>query len=119
MRLEDARSQLEDDLQQDADQLTFNTPNYNDLRGLLDFLDSGKMEVRLHEGRKLHAKAYIFRFAGGGCIVGSSNLTYGGLKGNLELNLGCYEDCVVARVENWFDDLWEHSKPYDLKDVLQ
>ena len=81
---------------------------------MLDFLDSVKMEVRLHDRRFLHAKAYIFR-VGGGCIVGSSNLTYGGLQGNLELNLGHYEEAVVAKVENWFDELWEDSKPYDSK----
>ena len=116
VRLEVALDQLDAALRHDGDLLLFDAVTHKAVRRLLDFLDSGKMEVRLHDRQFLHAKAYIFR-VGGGCIVGSSNLTYGGLVRNLELNLGCYEDTVVARVENWFDELWEQSKVYDLKAI--
>jgi hypothetical protein len=83
----------------------------------LEFLHSGKIEVRRYEDQFLHAKAFIFRVRGGGSIVGSANLTYGGLRNNLELNLGHYEDPVVSKVETWFDDLWDKAKPFDLAAV--
>ncbi len=70
--------------------------------------------MRRFENHFLHAKAFVFRVAGGGLLVGSSNLTYGGLRRNLELNLGHYEDPVVGKVETWFDALWEQAAPYDL-----
>jgi len=77
-----------------------------------------KLKVRRFEKHFLHAKAFIFRVVGGGTVVGSSNLTYGGLSGNLELNLGHYEDPVVGKVEAWFDELWEQAAPYDLADLF-
>lgn len=100
------------------DLLPFDEDTDAALRRLLGLLHSGKIEVRLYERGFLHAKAYIFRTAGGGTIVGSSNLTYSGLCRNRELNLGHYDDPAVGRVEQWFDELWEESEPYDLAAVF-
>src|SRR5262249_39172138 len=55
-----------------------------------------------------------FNVPNGGLLVGSSNLTHAGLRSNLELNLGHYEDPVVTKVENWFEELWEKAVPFDL-----
>ena len=81
---------------------------------LLDLFHQGQVQVRRYTHEFLHAKAYLFRTIKGGVIVGSSNFTYGGLTSNLELNLGDYDPDVVARVEEWFDKLWENAEPYDL-----
>ena len=89
------------------------------IRRLLGFLESGRIEVRRYEGHFLHAKAFIFRGEDRGLLAGSSNLTQAGLKSNLELNLGHYEDPLVARVEEWFDKLWEDAVPYDLASVYE
>lgn len=109
--------QLDAGLARSRDLLPFDEETDRALRRLLGFLHSGKIEVRRVEDRFLHAKAFIFRVVGGGCLVGSSNLTYAGLRSNLELNLGHYEDPVVGKVEKWFDELWEHARPYDLAAV--
>lgn len=100
------------------DLLPFDQATDAAIRRLLELLRSGKIEVRRYGEQFLHAKAFIFRAAGGGTVVGSSNLTYGGLRGNLELNLGLYEDPVVGKVERWFDDLWAKATPFDLAAVF-
>jgi superfamily II DNA/RNA helicase len=86
---------------------------------LLGFLHSGKIEVRLYNEHFLHAKAFLFRGPDRGVISGSSNLTRGGLRWNLELNLGHYEDPLTGRVEQWFDDLWERAAPFDLAAIYE
>src|SRR5436190_2209872 len=56
----------------------------------------------------------FFRTASGGLVTGSSNLTYAGLRKNLELNLGHFDVPAVPRVEVWFDELWENAELFDL-----
>ena len=109
-----ALTQLEVGLRRGRDLLPFDSQTDRAIRRLLDYLHSGKIEVRRYDQQFLHAKSFIFRTVGGGVLVGSSNLTYGGLKGNLELNLGHYEDPVVGKVETWFDELWAKATPFDL-----
>lgn len=107
-------ARLEIGLQRGCDLLPFDVETDRVLRRLLEYLHSGKIEVRRMVGQFLHAKAFLFRVVGGGVLVGSSNLTNAGLRRNLELNLGHYEDPVVGKVENWYDELWERASPYDL-----
>ncbi|MCH8824242.1 MAG: helicase [Planctomycetes bacterium] len=109
-----ALSQLDKGLEHDRDLLPFDEETDAAVRRLLEMLHSNKIEVRRVVRQFLHAKAYIFRLAGGGSVVGSSNLTFSGLRRNLELNLGQYSDPVVGKIENWFDELWEGAEPYDL-----
>ena len=54
-----------------------------------------------------------------GVIAGSSNLTSGGLTSNLELNLGRYDQPVVSRARQWFDELWDEAVDYDLAVVFE
>lgn len=61
----------------------------------------------------LHAKAWILtdatRFA---ALVGSSNLTGGGLRDNVEANLlvqGIVNDPLCRELVGWFDQLWDDS----------
>ena len=97
-------------------------------KGILQFIDdltSGKIELRAHPDKKIHAKVYIFRpetfneYAPCEVITGSSNLTDAGLGTNPESNyefnvcLRDYEDVKFASDE--FERLWEESEPI-LKD---
>lgn len=113
-QVQSAINQLDTGLAHARDLLPFDEDTDAAIRKLLGHLHSGKVEVRRYERQFLHAKTYIFRVHGGGLIVGSSNLTFAGLRSNLELNLGHYEDPVVAKVEQWFEELWEAAQPYDL-----
>lgn len=100
-------------LRRDRDLLAFTPATERALRRLLEFLESGRVEVRRYEKRFLHGKAFVFEQ--GQCVVaGSSNFTAAGLVTNLELNLGHYEPRVVERVQRWFEALWAEAVPYDL-----
>lgn len=103
-------------LAEDRDILGFTVEVDATLQRLLDFLESGRIEVRRYEQSFLHGKAFIF--AGDeGVISGSSNFTAAGLIRNLELNMGRYDPTPVRKVQDWFDDLWEQASPYDLASI--
>jgi len=108
---------LQEGLARQCDLLPFDREEDQWVRRLLKLLYSERIEVRRSEGRILHAKAYIFRTRDSGVLVGSSNFTWGGLAGNLELNLGHYEPALVEQVCQWFDELWETARPFDLAKI--
>ena len=105
-------------LRRDRDRLPFSPRSRAAVGELLEFLDSGKIEVRRYEHRFLHGKAFLFS-GKHGVLAGSSNFTLAGLTTNLELNLGQYQPGVVARVEEWFDRLWNDAVPYDLAAIYR
>jgi len=92
--------------------------------GIIQFLQDltdGKIELRAHPNKKIHAKVYIFRpasfneYAPCEVISGSSNLTDAGLGANPDSNyefnvsLREYEDVKFATEE--FERLWLESVP--------
>jgi len=111
--------QLEHGLRRERDLLPFDLEEDRAIRSLLDFLRSGRIEVRRYEGHFLHAKAFVFRGQERGLLAGSANLTRAGLRTNLELVLGHHEDPLVARVETWFDSLWDEAVPFDLAAIYE
>lgn len=105
-------------LKDDRDILGFTAEVDGTLQRLLEFLASGRVEVRRYEKAFLHGKAFLFGDAEG-VISGSSNFTAAGLTTNLELNLGRYDPAPVRMVKAWFEDLWEEATPYDLASVYE
>jgi superfamily II DNA/RNA helicase len=100
--------------------------NYDEIteKGIIQFIEdltNGKIELRAHPKKKIHAKVYIFRpasfneYAPCEVITGSSNLTDAGLGANPESNyefnvsLRDYEDVQFASEE--FERLWTESIP--------
>ena len=91
-------------------------------KGILKFIDwlkSGKLEIRAYPTENIHAKVYIMTFAEGDrdvgrVITGSSNFTLAGLVDNLEFNVELKNradyDFSIAK----FNELWANS--VDLKD---
>ncbi|MBT3208366.1 MAG: helicase [Bacteroidetes bacterium] len=92
--------------------------------GVLDFIQDlidGKIEVRAHNSKAIHAKFYLFlpekytEHSDGWVIMGSSNLTEAGLgikkSPNYELNIALkdYDDVKFSNGE--FEKLWEESTP--------
>jgi hypothetical protein len=115
----DALSSQTEGLERDRNLLEFNAPTEGAVRKLLEFLESGRMEVRRYEKGFLHGKAFLFSTDDEGVISGSSNFTAAGLTRNLELNMGRYDPTPVAKVRGWFDSLWEEAVPYDLAEVYR
>ena len=92
------------------------------VRKFIEWIRSGKLQVKLYREQNIHAKVYIMTPASpkpsldhGYVITGSSNLSYSGLKGNLEFNVLLREpedhDYALYR----FNELWEQG--VDVKDV--
>ncbi len=101
-------------LEEDRDLLGFSVEADSTGRRLVEWLRSGKVEVRRLEDAFLHGKAFIVDSHDEGVIAGSSNLTYAGLATNIELNLGQYQPHVVGQVREWFDGLWDRANRFDL-----
>jgi len=116
--LADKLLEEENGIRKDRDLLEFEPEVDAKVHRLLEFLKSGKVEVRRYESGFLHGKAFIFS-DDEGVLAGSSNFTAAGLLSNLELNLGHYQPGLVKRVKEWFGDLWVESVPYDLASIYE
>ncbi len=85
----------------------------------LEWLDSGKLEIKAYPAENIHAKLYIMTFAegdrdAGRVITGSSNFTQAGLVDNLEFNVELKTRTDYDFALNKFNGLWENA--VDVKD---
>lgn len=88
----------------------------------IEWIRSGKLEIRAHPSKDLHAKVYIMTFGEsdkdkGRVITGSSNLTQAGLQDNLEFNVELKSRPDYDFAISKFNELWANavdiSKPYE------
>ncbi len=114
-----ALQQLDEGLCRARDLLPFDLQTDSTVRRLIDLLDSAKIEVRRCEDRFLPAKAILFDIDGGGVLAGTANFSLAGMQEPTSLTLGHYQDPVVTRVVDWFEDLWTAAVPYDLADLYR
>ncbi len=117
-QINDSLQTLDHNLKRDRDLLGFTREVEDNLQELVEFLRSDSVEVRRHEERFIHGKAYLFSDHQG-VIAGSSNFTGAGLNSNLELNIGAYDPHVTGEVQDWFDDLWAESEEFDLASLYE
>ena len=100
--------------------------------GILKFVDDlidGRIEVRAHNSKTLHAKFYLFlpelhsEHSDGWVIMGSSNLTEAGLgikkSPNYELNIALKDFDDVSFAKNEFSILWDQSTQILPADILK
>ena len=98
-----------------ADQLVWAAPSASDessLRQLLNDLESGLVDIKFYGRERLHAKLYVVHLGEGPMktwrgVVGSSNLTNAGLKGQGELNLEETDHQLTGELSEWFDTKWD------------
>ena len=88
----------------------------------LEWVRSGKLEIKAYPTENLHAKVYIMTFAEGDrdkgrIITGSSNLTQSGLQDSLEFNVELKNRADYEFAISKFNELWavavDVSKPYE------
>jgi len=106
-------------------QLTVGAPNVADEQGLRRLsaqLKAGKVIVKLHLEHLLHAKLYLcYRDDHDNPItgyVGSSNLTFSGLRGQGELNVDVLDQDACRKLQKWFDDRWHNRWSLDITKEL-
>jgi superfamily II DNA/RNA helicase len=104
--------------------------------GMLQFIEdivSGKIEVRAHPSKRIHAKIYILypdsfnkHTLNAGVITGSSNFTDSGLgltdQKQYEFNVLLHDNSDVSFALSEFNKLWEEAKdctilPQEIKNV--
>jgi len=85
-------------------------------RIFIEWLRSGKIEMRIYPDSVLHAKVYIMRNNPGkepehygSVITGSSNFSLAGLKNNLEFNVELKDIRDVGFALGKFNKFWEES----------
>jgi hypothetical protein len=106
-----------DEIERDRDLLGFSYEADQNATRLIEWLRSGKAEVKRFEKGFLHGKAFIVATDNEAVVAGSSNFTRAGLSQNEELNLGLYGSGGVGQVVEWFDRLWEQAEDFDLASI--
>jgi len=100
-------------------------------KGVLKFVNDlvdGRIEVRAHNSKNLHAKFYLFlpqnhtEHSDGWVIMGSSNLSEAGLgikkTPNYEMNIALKDFDEVNFAKKEFDSLWGQSTPILPADII-
>lgn len=92
------------------------------VRIFIDWLKSGKLEMRMYTQAPIHAKVYIMRKDSekvpdtfGSVITGSSNFSEAGLLNNLEFNVELKDAPDVKFALKKFEELW--AKAIDIRDT--
>lgn len=89
---------------------------------IINALRTKKIECRVYNKNKFHAKTYITYFRddlknhfieamnapSGYALVGSSNFTDAGLTQNIELNVQVHQE--AEELQKWFNDHWEEGE---------
>ena len=80
----------------------------------VEWLKSGKLEIRSYPDERIHAKVYIMSFVSGDrdvgrVITGSSNLTQSGLRDNLEFNVELKSRADYDFAKEKFEELWQKA----------
>ena len=97
--------------------------NYEVESGILKFIEyikTGKLEIKAYPSYNIHAKVYISRFYKedrdfGRVITGSSNFSEAGLNSQYEFNVELKNKQDVLYALNKFEELWKDA--VDLSDV--
>jgi superfamily II DNA or RNA helicase len=88
-------------------------PFLNGVPAVLEALRSGRLDCRVYDREKFHAKAYIthakLEVIGSQALVGSSNFTHPGLTRNIELNIQVQSAREVAQLQEWFESHWNDA----------
>ena len=86
----------------------------------IEYIKSGKLEIKAYPSYNIHAKVYISRFQEddrdfGRVITGSSNFSESGLNSQYEFNVELKNTADVKYALNKFEDLWKDA--VDLSEI--
>jgi superfamily II DNA/RNA helicase/HKD family nuclease len=100
-----------DDLATEMEHAADNHATELGVKKFIEFLQSGKLQIRAHPSQNIHAKVYINRFPAGfieygKVITGSSNFSHAGLVGQYEFNVELKNSADVDYALAKFEALW-------------
>ena len=118
----EAKQILEESIVNEFDNASNSSEVEKGVRVFIDWLKSGKLEMRMYTESPLHAKVYIMRKDQekvpdmyGSVITGSSNFSEAGLVNNLEFNVELKDSPDVKFALDKFEELW--AKGEDIKEA--
>ena len=83
------------------------------VKKFIEFIRSGKLEIKAYPSRQIHAKVYISRYNSellyGSVVTGSSNFSESGLNGNYEFNVELKNRSDVNYALEKFEKLWKEA----------
>ena len=109
---------LEETIENEFENATTTSEVEKGVRVFIDWLKSGKLEMRLYTESPIHAKVYIMRKVPdmfGSVITGSSNFSEAGLLNNMEFNVELKDAPDVQFALDKFEELW--AKGEDIKET--
>ena len=120
--LEAVRSRATETLDNSLESDKEENPFLKGVPAILEALRSRRIECRIYDRDKFHAKAYITHakldVVGAQALVGSSNFTRPGLTENIELNIQVQSGREVAQLQDWFDHHWSEARDVT-EEILQ
>lgn len=118
----DGKEILEKEVEQEFAEADATEQVEQGVRIFVDWLKSGKLEMRMYTKAPIHAKVYIMRKdpqlvpdTFGSVITGSSNFSVAGLKNNLEFNVELKDAPDVKFALQHFEALWKDG--IDIRDA--
>ena len=124
--LQFSHSEAKREFSQEVTQEMENSPDNREVEEgvqiFLEWLKSGKLEIKAYPSAHIHAKLYIMTFTEGDrdigrVITGSSNFTKAGLLDNFEFNVELKNRTDYEFALNKFNELWVDA--VDLKNKYQ
>ena len=115
----EVKKQLEEFVAEEMEQSEDNPSVEEGVRKFIEWLRSGKLEIRAYPTENIHAKLYIMTFKKGDrdvgrVVTGSSNFTAAGLRDNLEFNVELKTRADYEFAQKQFNGLWKDA--VDVKD---
>ena len=118
----DGKTIITNEIKSEFEQVDSSLDIEKGVRIFIDWLKTGKLQMRMYTEAPIHAKVYIMRKNPekvpdmyGSVITGSSNFSEAGLMNNLEFNVELKDATDVEFALNKFEYLWEKS--VDIKDT--
>lgn len=118
----EGKERISSDIQSEFESVTATEQVEEGVRVFIEWLRSGKLEMRMYTESPIHAKVYIMRKdpdkapdTFGSVITGSSNFSEAGLVNNLEFNVELKDRPDVEFALEKFEELW--AKAVDIRDT--
>ena len=112
----DGKEIVADEIEKEFESAASSAQVEKGVRVFMDWLKSGKLEIRMYTEAPIHAKVYIMRKnqekvpdTFGSVITGSSNFSEAGLVNNLEFNVELKDYADVKFALDKFEELWAHG----------
>lgn len=117
LTLKEATEAFTKEVESEFEQSETNADVEKGVRQFIEWLKTGKMEMRMYVDAPIHAKVYIMRKDPnkadyfGSVITGSSNFSEAGLVNNLEFNVELKDSADVKFALDRFEELWKDGIP--------